>query len=128
MRMGDEVKVTAAEIPPMPELAGALAPLPASKQREWRDTYAKALKQAKIDVPEGGMEQRIRAVKEANRIFCVDEPLSYKDAMALEPWQLVKRQQMGDRLHVVTIDGKGLWFEVSRGVDVAAGKTGAKTS
>jgi hypothetical protein len=118
--MNGEPKVTAAEIPPAPEVVGALAPLPEAKRREWRDTYAKALKQAKIDVPEDGMEQRTRALKEANRMFRVEEPLNYKDAMALEPWQVMKRQQEGERLHVVLIDSRGHFFPVPRGVDAAA--------
>lgn len=113
----EPVTVTAAEIPPVPEVAGALAPLPAAKQREWRDTYAKALKQAKVDVPEDGMEQRTRALKEANRMFRIDEPASYSEAMAMEPWQLIKREQHGVRLHVITIDAKGLWFDIPRSVD-----------
>jgi hypothetical protein len=127
--MNREELVTTAEIPPVPDVAGAMGPLPESKRREWRDTYAKALKQAKIDVPEGGMEQRARALKEANRMFRVDEPLSYQDAMAMEPWQLMKRQQEGLRLHIVTIDGNGLWFDVPRGFDgTSVVPASAKTS
>ncbi len=114
--MEGEGQAVRSEIPMAPQFPG----LPESKQREWRELYAKALKQAKIDHPEDGMEQRAVATREANRIFRVDELRNYREAMALESWQVLHLQQMGDQLKVVTIDGKKYSFDVPRGVDASA--------
>jgi hypothetical protein len=112
--MNGEGQAVRSEIPMAPQLGGALAPLPESKQREWRETYARALKQAKVDHPEDGMEQRATATRKANSIFDIDEITTYKQGMALEPWQLLYRGESGGTLTVIPIDGKKYRVAVER--------------
>src|SRR6266852_3375972 len=102
---GEAAKIN---VPEPPNLPG----LPESKRRDWRETYAKAFKQALIDHPADEIEQRATAMREANRIFSVDEPANYKDAMALADWQVLYRAERDGHLKVVTIDAKKYSFPI----------------
>jgi hypothetical protein len=123
MELENEARGTGDGIPLAPEVVGALAPLPESKRHEWRQLYSAALKQAKVDSPGDSIAQRQAANKEANRIFRIGEITTYKQAAALEDWQLMKRQEIGGRLHIVTIDGKGYWVDVPSSVDAGASQS-----
>jgi len=103
--------------------------LPESKKREWRDSYARAFKQAQIDRPEDPLEQRATATREANRIFRVGEVASYEQAMALPDWQVHingdgtrARFERNGELRLVTIDGRKFAFPIPR----KASKAGEK--
>lgn len=97
-------------IPTAPHFEG----LPENIRARWRETYAKAFKQALIDSPNDVIAQRQAAEREANRIFRVDELLSYKDAMALENWKVLHRREVNGELKIVTIDGRKFSFPVPR--------------
>jgi aspartyl/asparaginyl beta-hydroxylase (cupin superfamily) len=97
--MADEKVV----IPEVPELHGALAPLPEAKRKEWREAYARGLKQAKLDRAEDPTEQARMARKEANRVYWIDEPTSYEEATRLQDWQLMARVERGGQLIIVTV-------------------------
>lgn len=80
---------------------------------QWRSNWQKAFKQAQIDHPGDDITQRAVATREANRVFRVDEPTSYEEAMALEDFKVLDRKPVaGGKLAVVTIDGKKYSFDV----------------
>ncbi len=113
-----EVQGVKYKIPRAPEVTGALAPLPESKQREWREIYVKGLKQAVAEHPGENVEQF--ATREANRMLRVEEPQNYDEAMKLELWQLMKIESRGTHLHVVTIGSHGCNLPIPRGTDASA--------
>jgi hypothetical protein len=101
-------------IPEAPEVHGALAPLPEAKRKEWRDGYSRGLKQAKLDHAEDPFEQARGALREANRVFWIDEITTYEGAIALQDWQLMHRSERGGHLKIVTIEGKKYSFPIPR--------------
>jgi hypothetical protein len=67
------------------------AHLPAAAKKQWSDTHAKALAQAKRDYPDSERAQRGHALKSANAMLAVPAPQSADDIDALEPWQVLHR-------------------------------------
>jgi hypothetical protein len=94
---------------PLPQLIGTE---PKEFIGQWQLAYQKALKQAEVNYPGDETEQRAVASREANRLFAVDEPETYEQAMAIEPWKCLHRQVFGNVLKVVTIDGKKYSFPI----------------
>jgi hypothetical protein len=114
-------------VPEPPVITGALAELPENVKKQWRETYAKAFRQAQMDSPnEAGVHPQ-RARKAANALLEVSKPSSYEEAMALPGWQVVKRLENDGQLTLVTIEARGpergdskFIFEVPRKSRVAA--------
>jgi len=76
----------------------------------WQQAFARAFKQAEVNHPGDETEQRAVATREANRLFAVDEPENYEQAMAIENWKVLHREPFGQELRLVTIDGKKYRF------------------
>jgi len=85
--------------------------MPEVWKKKWQAAYAAGLKQARIDSPNDESTQRQTALREANRILFV-EPANYREAMALEDWQVMKREEVNGNLHVVTAFGRKYDFAV----------------
>lgn len=103
--MADEAKIDIPEVPPVPGL-------PEQVKAAWRKAYADAFKRAQVDHKDDPLMQRQVALGEANRIFRLDAPVDYDDAMDLAPWQVIKREAREGELKVVTIDGQKFSFPV----------------
>lgn len=101
---------------------------PAERKVAVLKTYEDALEQAKVDNPEGFHRQA--ATREATRHFRVPALKSHADAMRLERWQYLQRDEVsaekvasmgyetqgpGVHLRVVTIDGKKYFFGIPGG-------------
>jgi hypothetical protein len=94
-------------IPAFPVIAGALAEVPESVKKAWRETYLKAHRQSELDSPlQPGAHPQV-ARKAANALLQVNKPTSYEEAMDLPDWQVMKRQEKEGQLILVTIDGRG---------------------
>jgi hypothetical protein len=106
-------------VPTAPHFPG----MPRDFAGRWEMAYAKAFRQAEVNHPGDETEQRAVASREANRLFAVDEPENYDQAMAIEDWKVLHRQQMGSLLKLVTIDGKKYSFPVPPPVEQEKGKT-----
>lgn len=98
-------------IPEAPNFPG----LPASVREEWRKRYASAFERAQKNHPNEPTRQHQVASTEANRIFDVQTPQSYAEAMKLEPWQCLLREDSGGKLAVVLIDGRKFVFDAPVG-------------
>src|SRR5712691_12684746 len=101
----------------MAEQTNAPAPpqfpgMPKDFAGRWTVAYARALKQAEVNYPGDETEQRAVATREANRLFAVDEPENYEQAMAIESWKVLHREPFGKELKLVTIDGKKYRFPI----------------
>lgn len=96
------------QAPEPPDFPG----FPDKRKLEWKQNWLKAFKQAQIDHPGDEITQRAVATREANRVFRVEEPTGYDDAMALEEWQFLLRAEKGGQLKLVTIDGKKYSFPI----------------
>jgi hypothetical protein len=112
-------------VPSAPHFAG----MPRDFAGRWEVAYVKAFKQAEVNYPGDETEQRAVATREANRLLAVDEPENYEQAMAIEDWKVLLRQQFGSQLRVVTIDGKKYSFAIppapaEKGKKAAAGEGG----
>src|SRR5690242_18947053 len=93
----DEVldeKAPAFVTPECPETVGALAPVPNSVRKQWKETFEEALEEAQRDFPDNPLLQLEAALREANRIFRVKEPTSHEDAHAIPELQVMCRQQV----------------------------------
>ncbi len=101
--MADKVNVPAA-----PHFEG----MPRDFAARWEQIWAKAFKAAEVNHPGDETEQRAVATREANRLFAVDEPENYEQAMAIEGWKVLHRGASGGVLKLVTIDGKKYSFPV----------------
>jgi hypothetical protein len=99
--MADKVNVPAA-----PQFPG----VPRDFAGRWETAYARAFKQAEVNHPGDETEQRAVAAREANRLFAVDEPENYEQAMSIEEWKCLHREPFGKELRLVTIDGKKYRF------------------
>ena len=93
-------------VPAPPQFPG----MPKDFAGRWTVAYARAFKQAEQNHPGDETEQRAVATREANRLFAVDEPENYEQAMAIESWKVLHREPFGNVLKVVTIDGKKYAF------------------
>ena len=80
--------------------------------KQWQDTYAKALAQAKLDIPDNERAQRIAALKRANAMLAVPAPQSAADIDKLEDWQCMKRETRDGVRVCVTTDGRKYSFPV----------------
>ena len=96
---------------PVVEIPDAPQHLSSAAKREWRERYAKAHAQARVDHPENLNAQRAAANKAANAMLAVPAPASAEEIDKLEDWQVLKRetrsQKNGGATRVcVTSDGK----------------------
>lgn len=105
--MTESTPIQIPAVPPFPNL-------PEAKKAEWRKGYAEAFRRAQADQPNESNQWAQLALREANRMFRVAEPADYEAAMELEDWQFVLREERGDELKLVTLDGKKCSFPVSR--------------
>ena len=94
------------EVPEVPGL------LPDNLKREWKRTYIEARQQAEEDGSLDLAGQVQQALREANRVLRTPKVESYSAAMQLEGWQVVRRDEVGGVLKVVTIDAKKYSFPV----------------
>ncbi len=101
--MADKVNVPAA-----PHFGG----MPRDFAGRWEQVWAKAFRAAEVNYPGDETEQRAVATREANRLFAVDEPENYEQAMGIENWKVLHRQPSGGVLKLVTIDGKKYSFPI----------------
>jgi hypothetical protein len=99
-------------IPEPNEIVGALGPLPENRRAEWREAYAKAFEQSMVDAPGDESTARQSAQRDANRLFRVGKPATYKAARALGDWQLISRKEASGKFSGVTIDGARFSFDV----------------
>lgn len=91
--------------------------LPDAVQEKWKKAYAAAFAQAKNDEPDGPESAwRHVANREANKVLRFIDPSNYDEAMALEDWQVIRREEQktasGVVLKVVTRHGRGFSFPV----------------
>lgn len=88
--------------------------LPSAAAGQWKSAYAKALKQAEIDLPENEPGQRAAALKAANALIAVTAPTSAEEIDKLEPWQVILRELRTVKGVLtklcVTIDGRKYGF------------------
>jgi hypothetical protein len=105
--MFDEKAAASGAVPEPPGIFGGLAPLPESVKKQWREVYAKAFSQAKLDSPNEPTVHAQRARKTANRLLEVEKPTSYAEAMAMPDWQVFKRERRNGQLVLVTIEARG---------------------
>ncbi len=98
---------------------GALAPFPEKLRQEWKKTYAAAYQRAieddgedhKNEPPDRQHARRHkRGLCEANRVFRTPDCTCYKDAKALEDWQVILRKVEDGMLKVITCDAKKYVF------------------
>jgi len=108
-------------VPAAPQFPG----MPRDFAARWENAYVRAFKQAEVNHPGDDTEQRAVATREANRLFAVYEPESYEEAMAIESWKVLHRDEFGTELRVVTIDGKKYRFPLPARKAEAASKGGA---
>jgi hypothetical protein len=111
------------------EVPAAPAGLPAAVEKRWKETYVAAYKEAQTDEPEQSSAWPQYALRAANKTLRVPEPENYKDAMRLEPWQFIHRDEKDEKgkrvLKLVTRDGKKFTFEVPESAKKAdEGKSG----
>lgn len=83
--------------------------LPKKQAAEWRKRYADALKEAQTDFPDDESQQRIVAMKEANKLLRVPAPASAAEIDKLEDHQVIKRgEKVVDGVaHVFAITSDG---------------------
>jgi hypothetical protein len=97
------------------EIPAAPAYLSESAAKQWRDTYGKALDQAKIGSPDNERAQRVTATKAANAMLAVPAPQSAADILALAPWQTLKLETKDGVVSCVTTDGRKYSFPEGSG-------------
>ena len=77
---------------------------------QWEKLYSAELARAKVNYPNNEQAQHTSALKAANAMLTVAAPESAKEIDALQPWQVVKREDrvIGGKPHrvAVTIDGR----------------------
>ena len=100
------------QVPDFPEMPTAMGAAPFAVKEQWAKTYAEGIKQARIDAPEDVKAHHQSALKEANRMFRISEPISYKEALAMDDWKLTERMERNGKLVVKTIDGKDYSFAI----------------
>jgi hypothetical protein len=99
------------QIPAAPNIPGFTREM----QRKWESDFAKAFKQALVDHPGDEITQRAVATREANRVFRVEAPTSYEEAMAIEDHKVLFRGNSANgRFCVITIDGKKHYFDAPK--------------
>lgn len=94
--------------------------------KKWKSDWVKAFKQAVVDFPGDEIAQRTVATREANRMFRVEHPASYGEAVALPARHVIFRGNTASgKFGVVTIDGKKHYFDVpaARAEEAAPAKT-----
>jgi hypothetical protein len=100
------------------EIPGAPAGLPAAVESRWKQAYAQAFKEAKVDEPEQPNAWPQLAYRAANKSIRVPDPESFSDACKLEDWQVIHRAEKIEKgvnvLKVVTRDGRKFSFPVVR--------------
>ena len=104
-------------IPPAPSFPGFGPEL----QETWCKTYKAAVTEYRLLMMESGKQeladdlsdQEKAGRRAANRILRVPVVASYDEAMALEPWQFVRRETTdAATLKLVTIDAKKYLFAI----------------
>lgn len=104
-------------VPAVPHFEG----MPRDFASRWETAFVKALRQAEINHPGDETEQRAVATREANRLFAVEEPETYEQAVALEPWKVLQRRESEGKLKLVTIEGKKYSFAIPARKEAAKG-------
>lgn len=97
--------------------------LPEKLKAQWKQNWIKEFKQAVVDHPGDETTQRAVAARAANRMLNPDEPTSYEEAMALEPWQVLFRGDKNGRLCVVLINTKKFYFDYPKGAEAQSSAT-----
>lgn len=103
----NEVNVVIPEVPPYPGLPEAI-------KKKWRQTYEQTFLQARHEKPNEGHLWAQSALIEANRLFRVPKLEDHADALDLEDWQVILREERDGRLNIVTIDGRKYSFAIPR--------------
>jgi hypothetical protein len=92
------------------------AHLPAEAVQLWRNSFASAYKSERDDYPAKPQRWRKAAIKAAAKAIAISQLESFEDAMKLQPWQFIYREQVttdhGQVLKVVTSEGKKYYFPV----------------
>jgi hypothetical protein len=92
------------------------AHLPAEAVQLWKNGFAWAYKSEKDDYPTKPQRWRKAAIKAAAKAIAIPQLESFTDAMKLDPWQFIYREQVkadnGLVLKVVTCEGKKYSFPV----------------